>query len=110
MPDGKWRSYDPHKDAGEGPPADSPDWTFTTSVQARVAMKGPEEIFRIGVNHAYWRSAICALEAGPEEPMDFRFGGVNKGILCSVSDREDRKALVMPLRLERDEAGSEDSG
>ncbi len=110
MPDGEWRPYDPHKDAGEGPPADSPDWTFTTTVQARVAMNGPEEIFRIGVNHAYWRSGICALEAGREEPMDFRFVGVHKAILCSLPDREDRKTLVMPLRLKRDEAGSEDSG
>ena len=108
MPDGEWR--DPQKDAGEGPPADSPDWTFTTSVQARMAMNGPEEILRIGVNHTYWRSAICALEAGREEPMNFRFMGALAAILCSLPNREDRRALVMPLRLERDEEGSEDNG
>ncbi len=110
MPDGKLRSYDPQKDPGEGPPVGASDWTFVASVQAQVTIDGPEEVFRIGVNHTYLRDIVRAMEAGPEGDLVFRFMGRLKPILISLGERTDRKALLCPLRMKSEETHSEDNG
>lgn len=73
-----------------------PDWTFVASVPAEVEVGGPEE-FRIWLNPAYWKEAVCALEA---DTLDLRFMGPLKPVVCTPEGEADQTALVMPLRME----------
>jgi len=81
---------------------DTPVWTFSTSIPAQIETDGPEEVFRIGVNHTYLRDMIHALGLDPDEALELRFIDPLKAILFLPVRHTDRKGLLMPLRMRKD--------
>ena len=75
-----------------------PYWWFSTTVEGDVSVEDSPDPFRIHVNHAFLRDVVSGLEA--EGELGVFVTDPLKAILFVPADHPDRKALVMPLRME----------
>ena len=75
-----------------------PYWRYTTSVESEVTLDDAPHPFRIHVNHAFLSDVVSGIEA--EGPLDIFFGDPRQCLLFVPADHPDRKALLMPLRME----------
>ena len=75
-----------------------PYWRYTTSVESEVTLDDAPHPFRIHVNHAFLSDVVSGIEA--EGPLDIFFSDPRKALLFVSADHPDRKALLMPLRME----------
>ncbi len=82
----------------DAPWAGVPYWRFTTSINGKVNLEDSPEPFRSSVNHAYLSDAVSGIESGGM--LDIHFTDPMKGLLFTSCDYPDRKALVMPMRIE----------
>lgn len=82
----------------DAPWACVPYWRFTTTLDAQVKLGDSPEPFRSSVNHAYLSDAVSGIETGGM--LDIHFSDPMKGLLFTSCDHPDRKALVMPMRIE----------
>ena len=84
-----------HDDA---PWAGVPYWRFATSLDGRVNLEENPEPFRIHVNHDFLSDVISGIEV--DGPVDVFFSDPQKALLFVPSDHPDRKAILMPMRME----------
>ncbi|MDE2889132.1 MAG: sigma-70 family RNA polymerase sigma factor [Gemmatimonadota bacterium] len=82
----------------DAPWAGVPYWRFTTSINGKVNLKDSPEPFRSSVNHSYLSDAVSGIESGGMQ--DIHFTDPMEGLLFTSCDYPDRKALVMPMRIE----------
>lgn len=75
-----------------------PYWRYTTSVESEVTLDAAPHPFRIHVNHAFLSDVVSGIEA--EGPLDIFFGDPRQALLFVCTDHPDRKAILMPLRME----------
>jgi hypothetical protein len=81
-------------------------WTFTTSIPPRVEMDTPEVVFRIGVNHTYLQDMVRAI-GDRDEDLELRFIDPLKAIVILPTMHGNRKGLLMPLRIQKEEEETE---
>lgn len=84
-----------HDDA---PWADVPYWRFTTSLDGRVNLDDSPEPFRVSVNHDFLGDVISGIEV--DGTVDVYFSDPRKALLFVCADHPDRKAILMPMRME----------
>ena len=81
-------------------------WEFVIPLPADVTLENGEEIFRAGFNAKYLRGVVEALDLEHEEKLILFFTGPTSAMMGYPSNGEDRKILLMPLRLlAREETG-----
>ncbi|MDE2999237.1 MAG: sigma-70 family RNA polymerase sigma factor [Gemmatimonadota bacterium] len=84
-----------HDDA---PWAGVPYWRFTTSVDGKVNMEDSPEPFRIHVNHNFLSDVLSGIEV--DGPVDVFFSDPRRALLFVPTGHPDRKAILMPMRME----------
>lgn len=84
-----------HDDA---PWAGVPYWRFTTTLDGQVNLEDSPEPFRIHVNHDFLSDVISGIEV--VGPVDIFFSDPRKALLFVPTDHPDRKAILMPMRME----------
>ena len=100
--DGKLQSF---IHSGEGiSPGGAVDWTFQVPLDASFEVSSPEETLRLGVNFAYLKDVLQALDFEENGEMVLEFRGTLKAILFYSPKHPDWLALLMPLRLEASDA------
>ena len=82
----------------DAPWADVPYWRFMTSLDGQVNLEHSPEPFRVSVNHDFLGDVISGVEA--EGTVDVYFSDPQKALLFVSSDHPDRKAILMPMRME----------
>ncbi len=82
----------------EAPWRGVPYWRFTTSVEGQVNLEDSPEPFRICVNHSFLSDVVSGIEA--EGMLEVFVTDPLKALLFVPVDHPDRKALLMPLRME----------
>ncbi len=82
----------------DAPWAGVPYWRFTTTLDGRVNLEDSPEPFRISVNHDFLSDVVSGIESG--EMLDIFFTDPMKALLFVSEDHPDRKAIIMPMRME----------
>ncbi len=82
----------------DAPWADVPYWRFMTSLDGQVNLEHSPEPFRVSVNHDFLGDVISGVEA--EGTVDVYFSDPQNALLFVSSDHPDRKAILMPMRME----------
>lgn len=82
----------------DAPWAGVPYWRFTTTLDAQVKLGDSPEPFRSSVNHAFLSDAVSGIETG--RMLDVFFTDPMKALLFVSKDCPDRKAILMPMRIE----------
>ena len=82
----------------DAPWAGVPYWRFTTSVEGQVNLEDSPEPFRTYVNYAFLSDVASGVEAHGQ--VDIYFSDPLKALLFVPADHPDRKALLMPMRME----------
>ncbi len=82
----------------DAPWADVPYWRFTTTLEGHVSLEDSPEPFRSSVNHAFLGDVVSGLET--EGILDIFFTDPMKALLFVSGDHPDRKAILMPMRIE----------
>lgn len=75
-----------------------PYWRFTTSLDGQVDLEDSPEPFRIHVNHDFLSDVISGIEV--DGPVDVFFSDPQRALLFVPTDCPDRKAILMPMRME----------
>ncbi len=82
----------------DAPWAGVPYWRFAITVDGQVNLEGSPDPFRTGVNHGLLVDVVSGLEADGE--LDIFFTDPLKALLFVCTDHPDRKAILMPMRME----------
>ncbi len=82
----------------DAPWAGAPYWRFTTSMDGKVNLKDSPEPFRSSVNHAYLSDVVSGIET--RGMLEIYLTDPLKGLLFISCDQPDRKAVLMPMRIE----------
>lgn len=75
------------------------DWTFQVPLNAKIEASSSEETLRVGVNFAYLKKVLHALDFEDSDEMVLEFRGSEKAILFRTPLNAEWLALLMPLRL-----------
>lgn len=76
----------------------APYWRFTTSLDGQVNLEDSPEPFRSSVNHDYLSDVVSGIET--RGMLEIHFADPLKGLLFTSCDHPDRKAVLMPMRIE----------
>ena len=87
----------------DAPWARVPYWRFAITVEGQVNLGGSPDPFRTGVNHGLLVDVVSGLEA--EGDLDVFLTDPLKALLFVCADHPDRKAILMPMRMEIDGSG-----
>ena len=82
----------------DAPWFDIPYWRFAITVDGQVNLESSPDPFRTGVNHAFLADVVSGLEA--EGELDVFLTDPQRAILFVSSDHPDRKAILMPMKVE----------
>ena len=82
----------------DAPWAGVPYWRFTTTLDAQVKLGDSPEPFRSSVNHAFLSDVVSGIETG--RMLEIFFTDPMKALLFVSKDCPDRKAILMPMRIE----------
>ena len=82
----------------DAPWAGVPYWRFMTTLDAQVKLGDSPEPFRSSVNHAFLSDVVSGIETG--RMLDIFFTDPMKALLFVSKDYPDRKAILMPMRIE----------
>jgi DNA polymerase III sliding clamp (beta) subunit (PCNA family) len=85
---------------GKNPLAGRAEWTFISSVPARIQGVETDALFRMGLNHTYLRTAVQALGAGAGELIDLHFADPLQAVQFTTPAHPNRRTLQMPMKLQ----------